>query len=117
MDSTLQKRLLLFLFGCITFRLFFVYLARTLSPINLRYMGYLALIPAIGFLVIYFGGLRKTGPEVFGGKIWWNALRPIHALLYLTFAYMAIHNMNNAYVPLLIDVLIGLGAFLYHYFI
>ena len=26
--------------------------------------------------------LRKTGLEVFGDKIWWNNLRPIHGILY-----------------------------------
>jgi hypothetical protein len=75
-------------------------------------MGYLALLPAIGFMYIYLTGSRQTGAEVFGDKIWWNDLRPIHALLYLLFSYNAINGNKNAWVYLLIDVLIGLNSFL-----
>jgi len=114
--DTLQKRFLLFLIGCIGTRLFFVYLAKTASKQNLVYLGYLALLPAIGFLYIYFTGSRKTGPEVFGEKIWWNNLRPIHSLLYFGFAYNAINGDPTAWIYLLIDVTFGLISFLNHHF-
>lgn len=81
--DTLYKRFLLFLIGCIGTRLLLVHIARTLDTELLRYMGYLALLPAFGFIYIYMSGTRKTGPEVFGDKIWWNDLRPLHGLLYL----------------------------------
>ena len=78
-------------------------------------MGYIALIPAIGFAYIFITGSRKTGAEVFGDKIWWNNLRPVHSLLYFIFAYLAINASTKAYIPLLIDVIIGLVSFLvYH---
>lgn len=114
--NTIQKRFLLFLIGCIGTRSLFVYLAKNASEINLMYMGYLALLPAIGFLYIYFTGTRKTGAEVFGGKIWWNDLRPIHSLLYFVFAYNAINGNPMAWVYLLIDVSIGLISFLSFHF-
>ena len=76
-------------------------------------LGLIALLPALGFLTIYLGGYRKTGDETFGQKIWWNNLRPIHSLLYFTFAYLAINQHKLAYMPLLIDVTIGILAFLY----
>lgn len=80
-------------------------------------MGLIALGPMLGFLYIYFTKSRNTGAEVFGGKIWWNFMRPIHALLYLTFSVLAFQKSNFAWIPLLIDVVIGLLAFLnYHYF-
>lgn len=107
-----QKRLLLFLGGCIPMRLTLVYLAKKMIPEHVGYMGYMSLIPAIGFSIIYVTGIRKTGAEVFGGKIWWNDLRPIHAALYFTFAYMAIKQHKLAYLPLLMDVIIGLVAFI-----
>jgi hypothetical protein len=114
-NNILLKRILLFLFGCITVRLLLVYLAKTLSTKYLQYMGVIALLPAFGFAYIYVTGSRKTGTEVFGDKIWWNNLRPIHSLLYFTFAYLAITSSTKAYIPLLIDVTIGLVAFLvYH---
>jgi hypothetical protein len=114
--NTIQKRFLLFLIGCIGTRSLFVYLAKNVSAKYLMYMGYLALLPAIGFFYIYFTGTRQTGAEVFGEKIWWNDLRPVHGLLYALFAYNAIIGNSNAYLYLLVDVLIGLTSFIrFHY--
>jgi hypothetical protein len=116
--NTIQKRILLFLIGCIGTRLFLVYLAKNINIRLLKYMGYLALIPAIGFIYIYLTGSRQTGAEVFGDKIWWNNLRPIHGLLYLLFSYNAINGNKYAWIYLLIDVLFGLTSFLiYHLFL
>jgi len=114
--NTIQKRFLLFLFGCIGTRLAFTLLAKNVSLTFLPYLGYLALIAAIGFLVIYLFGLRQTGAEVFGNTIWWNDLRPIHGILYGTFSFMAISQNPNAWIVLLIDTLVGLSAFLRHHF-
>ncbi len=111
--NTTQKRFLLFLVGCIGTRSLFVYLAKTASKTFLRYMGYIATLIGIGFIYIFLTGSRKTGPEVFGDKIWWNNLRPIHGLLYLLFAYNAIQGNKNSWVYLLVDVIIGLISFLY----
>lgn len=80
-------------------------------------MGVLALIPAIGFAVIYVGGLRPTGMEVGGEKIWWNDLRPVHSALFGLFALSAIQKNANAWIFLLLDTLLGLGSFMRHYFI
>jgi hypothetical protein len=114
--NNIQKRFLLFLFGCIVTRLIFAYLAKEISLKYLPLLGYLALIPAIGFMYIFITGSRKTGAEVFGEKIWWNDLRPIHALLYFLFAYNAINHVRIAWVYLFIDVLLGLISFLIHHY-
>jgi len=114
--NTIQKRFLLFLIGCIGTRSLFVYLAKNASKQILMYMGYLALLPAIGFIYIYFSGARKTGAEVFGEKIWWNDLRPLHSLLYFVFAYNAIIGNQMAWIYLLFDVVIGLISFLAFHF-
>lgn len=114
--NNIQKRFLLFLLGCIGTRSLLVYLAKNMNKQFLRVMGYLALLPATGFFYIYFTNSRKTGAEVFGDKIWWNNLRPIHGTLYALFAYNAIKGNSNAYIYLLVDVLIGLISFLgFHY--
>jgi hypothetical protein len=113
--NTLQKRFVLFLVGCIGTRLLLVYIAKNVNIKFLKYMGYLLLLPAFGFIYIYLTGIRQTGAEVFGDKIWWNNLRPIHALFYLLFSYNAINGNKNAWIYLLIDVLFGLTSFLtYH---
>jgi hypothetical protein len=113
--NTLQKRFALFLIGCIGTRSLFVYLAYHADKQWLRYMGYAALLPAIGFMYIYLTGSRQTGPEVFGDKIWWNHLRPVHSLLYALFAYFAIQGSRNAWGFLLADVVLGLVSFLIHH--
>lgn len=113
----MQKRFLMFLIGCVGTRTMFVYLAKNASPTYLKYMGYLAILPAIGFIYIFLTGSRNTGPEVFGSKIWWNNLRPIHGLLYFLFAYNAIIGNTFAWIYLFIDVVIGLISFLgFHYY-
>jgi hypothetical protein len=115
--NTIQNRFLLFLIGCIGTRSMFVYIAKNIDITYLRYIGYLALLPAIGFFYIFFTGSRQTGAEVFGSKIWWNDLRPIHGLLYLLFAYNAIMGNKTAWIYLLIDVIFGLLSFLtFHYY-
>jgi hypothetical protein len=114
--NDIQKRFLLFLIGCIGIRTLFVIIAKNISINYLPILGYLALLPAIGFVYIFVTGSRKTGGEVFGEKIWWNNLRPIHAILYSLFAYNAIIRNSNAWMYLLIDVTFGLVSFLiFHY--
>lgn len=111
-----MKHLLLFLVGCIGTRSLLVYIAKNSSVQTLKYLGYLALLPTFGFIYIFLTGSRKTGPEVFGGRIWWNNLRPIHAVLYALFAYNAITGNTNAWMFLLADVLFGLASFIFHHF-
>jgi len=92
------------------------YLAKIININYLPLMGYLAILPAVGFTYIFLTGSRKTGAEVFGGKIWWNNLRPIHAILYALFAYNAINKNPNSWKILLADVILGLIAFIiFHY--
>jgi hypothetical protein len=111
-----KKRFLLFLIGCIGTRLLLVYLAKNLDPYYVKYLGYISILIGISFIYLFFSGARKTGPEVFGDKIWWNYLRPIHGILYLLFAYNAINGNNKAWMFLLLDVIIGFISFIiYHY--
>jgi hypothetical protein len=107
-------KMLLFLV-CIGVRSLFVIIAKYINPHYLKYLGYLALLPALGFSYIYLTGSRKTGPETFGGKIWWNHLRPIHSILYFLFAYNAILGNKQSWIYLLIDVLLGFISFVIHH--
>ena len=114
--NTIQKRFLLFLIGCIGTRALLVYIAKNLSKQNLFYLGWLTLIPAVGFMYIFLTGTREKGAEVFGDKIWWNDLRPLHSLLYFVFSYNAIMGNMNAWIYLLVDVILGLIFFLSHHY-
>ena len=113
----LQQRFLMFLIGCIGTRSLFVIIAKYMDVQYLKYLGYLSILPAIGFMYIYLTGSRKTGAEVFGEEIWWNNLRPIHSFLYFLFAYNAIIGNKRAWIYLLVDVLLGLISFLIHHYV
>jgi hypothetical protein len=68
-------------------------------------------------MYIFLTGSRPTGLEVGGGAIWWNNLRPLHAAIYILFAYLAITgNTQMAWRVLAADVVIGVVAFLIHHF-
>lgn len=113
--NNIRKRFLLFLLGCILTRSLFAFIAKTNYKL-LPYLGALALLPVIGWIYIYFTNSRQTGKEVFGEKIWWNNLRLIHATLYLLFAISALNRKTYSWIFLLLDVILGLSAFLYHHY-
>lgn len=113
--NDIQKRFLLFLLGCIPLRIGFVLISKNYTN-YLKVMSYFALMISIGFFYIFLSGARKTGRETLGDKIWWNNLRPVHGLLYLLFALYAFQGKKEAWIFLLIDVLLGLSSFLvFHY--
>lgn len=115
--NNIQKRFLLFLGGCIPTRLFFVLLAKYGSMTIKKLMGVVAFMIASGFLIIYFGRLRETGLETGGEKIWWNHLRPLHAIFYYLFFYSVFFgDAANAWKILLADVSVGLMSFLYFHY-
>ena len=110
----LITRMAKFLIGCIGIRTLFVVAAQKMDPNKLQYFGILAVIIAVSWVLINRFGLRKTGKEA-GGIIWWDNIRPIHAIMYSAFAILAFTKSEHAWVPLLFDVLIGLGVFLEHH--
>ena len=112
-----QKRLLLFLIGCIGVRTLIAFIARAVPLSILPYMGFAALFPIIGWIYIYLTNSRQTGPEVFGDKIWWNSLRIPHAILYSLFAIFAFQKNPNAWYFLLVDVILGFVAFITYHFL
>ena len=68
--NNIQKRFVLFLFGCIPTRLALTYLAKNIAIDYLPILGYITLIIGISFGYLFLSGTRKTGAEVFGDKIW-----------------------------------------------
>jgi len=97
--NNIQKRFLLFIFGCVVARLLFVYIAKNIKSKYLPILGYLSLIPAFGFIYIYYNNLRKTGQEVFGDKIIsvFGSVTQYVLLLYFNFKsfsiiFISLHN-------------------------
>lgn len=112
--NNITKRHLLFLLACIPSRLAITAIAY-FYPKYLPILGMLAILPAVGFLIIYAFGLRRVGAETFQSKIWWNSLRPVHGFLWGFFAVLALRKSPHAWKVLLLDTMIGLGAFLLHH--
>jgi hypothetical protein len=110
------KRALLFLVGCIGSRALLAYLAYALSTSQLYYLGFLTMIPVFGWIYIILTGSRKSGLETGGEPIWWNNLRPVHALNYAAFSLMAFQGNEKAYLFLVFDVVFGLFAWIQHHF-
>ena len=113
--NTFQKIFLFFIFGCIITRIIFVLIALKIPKIYLPYFGLIGIAIGLGFIYTFITN-KKTG-NTFGQKAWWHYLRPIHAILYLTFGYLAINKNNYSYIPLLIDVIIGLFSFIIYHLI
>ena len=117
--NTIQKRFILFLFFCLGIRVLFVYVAKKLKSYNnlsyLKVMGLILLVIGIGLFYSYFN-YNKNDKGAFGGVVWWNSLRLLHGFNYLLFGLMALSNnkmlYSNAWIVLLVDVCIGLIAFL-----
>lgn len=125
--NTIHLRFIYFLLGCVPSRLLLVWVGKNHSNTTTERTLLALFTFSIGFsfLFLFLSGYRSTGPEVFGGEIWWKSLRIVHALLYLTYAYMVYYDTSflwskgdrtNAWKLLLCDTLFGLGSFLvYHY--
>jgi hypothetical protein len=108
-------RFFAFILFCIGSRLTFTIASAIVPDWLLRIMGFIALIPVIGWFYLIFIGKRDRGIEVFNELIWWKDLRPLHMFLWGFFAYLAITKNHKAWVVLLIDTFIGLSAFLIHH--
>jgi len=106
-----KERNMLFIFGCLGVRSLFAYSAKISSPKILKIYASLAIFVAFVWIYLFVTNSRQTGMEA-GGRIWWNNIRPVHAILYLCFAYSALRNDRNAYLFLVADVVLGAVAFL-----
>ena len=111
--NNIQKRFILFLFFCIPLRLFISHSIYKRKNVDL--LKFILLFIGLGFVRVYALDLRKTGVEVFGGEIWWNNLRPLHALNYLLATYMLHNKIKRSEYVILFDTIIGfLKFFIYH---
>ena len=110
------SRKLTFLFGCIGTRILLAYLVKKANKEHLKYIGYIALLPALGFIMLYLGNYRNNATEA-GGHTWWNSLRPIHGVMYLLFAIYAIKSSENAWKILAVDAGLGVAFWFMKYYL
>jgi hypothetical protein len=111
-----MNSIVLFLGMCIPARLFIAWSSTKIPAAYLPYFATVLLLVAIAFLYLYFTGSRMQAPEA-GGATWWASYRLIIGLLWLAAAIYAFQGKNNMiWVPLVIDVLLGMVLFYYKHF-
>ena len=101
---------LLYIGCCLPIRFSFVLIAKYIPNKYLPLLGCVALTISIGFFYQAIRNNRNTG--AFGQPVWWQHYRPIHALTYLVAASLAFARHKMTYLPLLIDVIIGILVYL-----
>jgi hypothetical protein len=101
------------IFVCLGVRTLIAWLAWRWKDTHLSAMGFVALIPALGFLYLYLSDGRQTGFEVQSDDkiVWWSNWRPVHGLLWGLFAVTAIGHWTGAWMFLALDA--GLGSLIF----
>ena len=111
--SQKYKIIFLYLIFCIGTRLFITYKIKYHNPKYKQYYSIFLLLISLGFIMQYTLKFRKKA--LLGNEIWWDSIRPIHALLYFIGTILVYTENKNAYIPILIDTIIGLFFFTKYY--
>ena len=71
---------------------------------------YFTTIAGLSFWALFLFNLRQTAEESSAkdNKVWWSSWRPVHGTLYLLFSWLYYKGNTNAYIILIIDVILGL---------
>lgn len=109
-----KYRKLLFIFACLPIRILYIYLAKKASLKYLFYLGIIAIMIGTSFIYQSKKG-KKTGG--FGGPAWWHPVRNIHGILWILFGILAVMRKKQAYVVLIIDIIIGIITFINNYYV
>ena len=112
MQTTVQQRIILFLFGCLLIRSIPIYIIIK-SKDRQNWIIIFYLIVGLSLLYQYFYNKSKYG--FFGGLVWWHNLRLFHGLLYLLFILLYLNQVDKAYYLLIFDLIIGLYFFINNY--
>lgn len=110
-----EKRVWFFLIGCLGARTALTVVASQINTDYLWILGVLAVLFVLAWIRIIFFVPRTTGPEVFGGRIWWQKHRILHATLYAIFATLAFAGERTAWVPLAFDTTLAFLFFINHH--
>jgi hypothetical protein len=106
-----EKRIVYFLLGCIGVRTILAISPLYLDKSLFYMLGTITMIIGTSFLYLYFFNGRMNAPEG-GGVTWWANYRLIHGLLYICASIYLFQKKRLAWLPLTIDVLLGLILFI-----
>ena len=79
-------------------------------------LSLIILIIGLTWLIMYIYNIRLNGIEVINGIIWWKEYRIYHSILYIITFILMYLNIKYSYIPLGIDVILGIILFLNEYF-
>jgi hypothetical protein len=120
-----NRRILTFLFGCILVRSILVYLAYYLQKnkktffLNLHIS--ICFLIGLSMILIYFGINKENADKQLqvweddDPVLWWNDLRILHGSLYIIFSILTAFGIENTWIILLLDTIIGLCAWAIHH--
>jgi hypothetical protein len=106
-----NQRIMYFIFGCLIIRTILAILPIYLPHKWLSYFGIILLAIGTYFVYLYFNDLRLYAPEG-GGITWWANYRLLHGALYLVAAHYLLKKQRFGWIPLTMDVILGLMLFL-----
>lgn len=120
------KRILFFFLCCVPLRTLIGIISKNINIDKLIFyipFTILTLIIGFNFTYIYlFGHFKDDSLGFFKGPMWWDDLRIIHGLLYLSYSIINIVSLirknNNKYSHLILfaDLIIGIISFISVYF-
>ena len=100
---------------CIFIRLLLIYFAFIFLHNNIGNALFTLLYALMGISILYqyISKIRTKG--AFGQYIWWDFLRPLHAVLFLC-ASILIYKRQDIFIwVLLLDTFIGFSAYVYYH--
>lgn len=99
---------------CIILRLLLAYLVFVTYNKKKRYILIIIyLSSAIGLLYHYLNKKRKNG--AFDNIVWWDDLRPLHAVLFISTSILLYIKNPYSYILPFTDTIIGLIMYLLHH--
>lgn len=110
-----ETRYIYYLLLCIPLRTILAVIPIYLDKKYLQFYGIFLSLIMMGFFYLYFNNLRLNAPEG-GGTTWWSDYRLLHASLYMCAVIYALQKKRTAWIPLGIDVLVGMVLFLHRHF-
>lgn len=112
-----MNRILLVFLVCLPVRAALAVFAKWLGdnhPRGLYILGTIMLVFAIRMLVANLQA-KEGDVGLFGGPVWWNTLRLVHAFLFAVFFFMSMAQSRDAWVALAASVTIGAISAIAHY--
>lgn len=92
---------------CVAVRLALVAAAAWLSKRTPPIVSALAFMVGLGFLMVWRKRMVAFESTASGNRVWWDALRPLHAALWLSYSVYSARGSEKAWSILAVDLAVG----------